>query len=352
MDHGGPVIRCRTASELRGESDLGDLQDVLLSSGLVGRWLGLLQPRFRKGEIHGAKPENYENAMGKLYEFGLRRGMPVFDERVEPYFGLLGELVEKMDAGESPYSWSYLTMIAAFLSMTGYSREEAVDSVVQHRLETIHKYAAEGDLSEVYVSPDSVGSIPRSFRGRPILNPELYVDDESVLPSIYDIYGILHSEAVMGDPTARRKAEEIIGFVLSPEYQRLYPGYGVLYELNPRRFYAAGWSLHLFGYFDEHPHEGAMGRSICLDRGNLLRLSLLSRSETARGHPWFKGAMEGLERYRISDGVYSFPREMMPERGSGYWVSGRRMGLEENRRSGRAVAIESTFRHLEITSHL
>jgi len=33
------------------------------------RWLSLLQPRFRSWEIHGAKSQNYENAMGKLYEF-------------------------------------------------------------------------------------------------------------------------------------------------------------------------------------------------------------------------------------------------------------------------------------------
>jgi len=182
MEHGGPVIRYRTAHEIRGEKDLENLREDLLSSNIVVKWLSLLQPRFRNWEIHGAKSENYENAMGKLYEFGLRRGMPALDERTEPYLEYLGGLVGKIEVGESPYSWSYLTMVAAFLSMTGYSREEAVDSVIRHRLETIHGYAVEGNLSEVYVPPDGVGSIPRNFRGRPILNPELYRDDESLLP--------------------------------------------------------------------------------------------------------------------------------------------------------------------------
>ena len=94
-----------------------------------------------------------------------------------------------------------------------------------------------------------------------------------------------------------------------------------------------------------------MRRSICLDRGNLLRLGLFARSETARGHPWFKRTLGGLEGYRGNDGLYSFPREMMPEKGSGYWVSGRRMGLEENRRPRRAMALESTFRFHEIAGH-
>ena len=67
IEQGGPVIHYRTAHELRGEDDLENLRDDLLSSNLVVKWLSLLQPRFRSGEIHGVKPENYENAMGKLY---------------------------------------------------------------------------------------------------------------------------------------------------------------------------------------------------------------------------------------------------------------------------------------------
>jgi len=244
-----------------------------------------------------------------------------------------------------------MAMVAAFLSMTGYSCEGPVDHVVKRRLDAIHGFVVEGGLSDVYIPQEAVGSVPRSFKGRPILNPELDGEGGSALPSIYDVYGILHSEPVMGSPCTREKAEEIIGFVLSPEYQRLYPGYGVFYEPDPRRFYAAGWSLHLFGYFDEHPHEEALRRSICLDRGNLLRLGLLARSEAARCHPWFSRSMGGLRRYGDDDGVFSFPREMMPEKGSGYWVSGRRMGLEEKRRSRRAIALESTFRYHEIASH-
>ena len=69
MEHGGPVIRYHTAHEIREENDLKNLQDELQSSNLIVRWLSLLQPRFRNWEIHGAKPQNYENAMGKLYEF-------------------------------------------------------------------------------------------------------------------------------------------------------------------------------------------------------------------------------------------------------------------------------------------
>jgi len=76
MEHGGSVIRYRTAHEKVGKM-IEDLRDDLLSSNLVVRWLSLLQPRFRSWEIHGAKSQNYENAMGKLYEFVA----PLEDER-------------------------------------------------------------------------------------------------------------------------------------------------------------------------------------------------------------------------------------------------------------------------------
>ncbi len=77
MEHGGSVIRYRTAHEIRGEGDLGNLRDDLLSSNLVVRWLSLLQLRCRNWKIHGAKSQNYENAMGELYEFVA----PLEDER-------------------------------------------------------------------------------------------------------------------------------------------------------------------------------------------------------------------------------------------------------------------------------
>ncbi|MBA7607844.1 hypothetical protein ES703_15013 [subsurface metagenome] len=47
MEHGGPVVCYRTAHEIRGEDDLENPRDDLLSSKLVVRWLSLLQPGFR-----------------------------------------------------------------------------------------------------------------------------------------------------------------------------------------------------------------------------------------------------------------------------------------------------------------
>jgi len=336
MENSGPVIRYRTHHELLGEK-VSSLETELISSNLVQKWLEYLKPRFATSQLHSAKPDAYENTIGKLYEFGLRKGMEPLDRAVNPF-------LEWLKVKGNPFSQ---ILVAGFLCMTGYSMEEQVDSVVQRRLEIVYEYVKNGDMNEVYIDPESIRKIPVNFRGRPILNPNLQTEYGSMLPSIHDIQAFLHSEAVMNNNST--KVERIIEFILSREYQSLYPDYGVLYEPENRRFYSMGWSLHLTDYFKEHPYNTAMKKSICVDHSNLLRLNMLSRSRTAKKSDWFKKSLEKLDQY-CSEGLYCFPRSILRELGSGYWVSGRRMGLEENRRTRSAITAESTFRMLEIKS--
>ncbi len=338
MENAGPVIRYRTNHELLGQTS--SIQEKeLLDSKIVQRWLKYLTLKFRAGQLHNAKPDAFENTMGKLFEFGLRRGMKPLDKHVKPFIDWL----------KNDTHWFSKILISGFLCMTGYSDENSVDIAVQTRLETVYDYVKYGDLDEIYIEPDAIGKIPVNFRGRPILNPELRSAKGISLPSIHDIHAFLHSNPVMKDKTSGSKTEKIIKFILSKKYQSLYPDYGVLYEPETRKFYGMGWSLHLADYFKDHPYSRAMKKSICIDHSNLLRLSLLSRSRIARESPWFKETLKKLDKYRKGD-LYSFPRSMLRELGSGYWVSGRRMGLEENRRPSKAITAESTYRMLEIRS--
>jgi len=57
------------------------LRKKFLSNSLVKLWLGNLRPKFDKKVMHSGKSGVFENAMGKLFEFELRRGKKVF------YFG-------------------------------------------------------------------------------------------------------------------------------------------------------------------------------------------------------------------------------------------------------------------------
>lgn len=84
----------------------------------------------------------------------------------------------------------------------------------------------------------------------------------------------------------------------------------------------------------------------------LLMLNLMSRSRTAREHPWFKRSFSFLENFKVENDLIMFSRGFLPEKRSGYWVTGARMGLEPNRRAQKALKCESTFRYLEIATRV
>jgi hypothetical protein len=83
VENAGSVVRFRVATELLREKRVESAKRGLLSSNLVRYWLGNLKPDCRRKALHGAMTETYENVMGKLYEFGLRKGMPILDRKTE-----------------------------------------------------------------------------------------------------------------------------------------------------------------------------------------------------------------------------------------------------------------------------
>ncbi|MDH5441774.1 MAG: hypothetical protein OEY31_14325 [Candidatus Bathyarchaeota archaeon] len=349
LGNAGPIIRYRTRVELLKESDdnkVESLKKDLLSDSLVQSWLGCLRPNIRTHVMHGSKSEAFENAMGKLYEFGLRGGMRILDEKTEPFRRWLAQQTDHPTI--LPF---FRTLVAAFLSMTGYSEEDAVNTWILKRLETLYLFAKKNDFEDIYIPQDTFPSFPKAFRRKPLLNPTLQTEDGSMLPSIHDINAFLHSEPVMEDPQLRSKVETIVDFILGPEYQKLYPGYGVV--MLSGRYYSAGWSVHLPGYFksdvrNDHPYQFPIGPDQSTHPSPLLRLSLMSRSRTAREHAWFKRSLSLLASFGTENGLVSFPRSFLPEKKVGYWVNGNRMALEAGRRGRKAITCESTFRYLEI----
>lgn len=338
INNAGPIIRYRTATEfLHGEVETLSEKEIV-NSLLVRFWLEKLDTTPNRKTLHGAKSNNYENVMGKLFEFGLRKGNPVLDEKTKPYRLWLKKEVRLPNTGYLPVF--YRTLTAAFLALAGYSADDAVKEWVLRRLETVYAFAARGSLEEAYVPQDSYPSYPKAFRNSPLLNPELYPDDELKLPWIHDVNAFLYSPFISEDSQLRSKVEVIIKFILSREYQNLHKGYGVVRHQSGR-YYMMGWSVHLPAYLEPEVAPKEFGRL-------LLLLRLLRRSETAKRHPWFNHSMEILKGFRNQDGLISFPREFLPEKRSGCWVLGHRMAIEENRKLQKAITCESTFRFLEI----
>jgi len=169
IDNGGPVVRYRTATELLPPSkslDVQQLRDELMQSSQVQKWLGnIIPPRLLLNnpyqtphvmesglvEIHGSKPTNLENVIGKLTDFGVKKGIPEFDQRTMPYRKWLEENVERPT--ENVFDKGSVGMIASFLARAGYVHEPAVGIALRNRLNTVYNFARKGDF-DMYEKPE------------------------------------------------------------------------------------------------------------------------------------------------------------------------------------------------------
>lgn len=342
MENAGPVIRYRTATELVGRTKLTKrLESEWTKSALVSHWLGRLGTDCGRSGLHGAKEDTFENVMGKLFDLGLQAGLPKLDRRTEPFRKWIGDQRLRPRSGYLPVF--HRTLACAFLAMMGYGEEEPIKEWIERRLDIVYPFAHHGDLTGVYVSPERMPSIPKAFRGTPLVDPSLYPGEDLALPWIHDINAFLHTRSLMEDPIQRSKVDTVIRFILTPGYQGLRPGYGVV-KHGPR-YYMMGWSVHLPGYHGSAVIGSEFGR-------RLLLLSLLARSGGARENEWFHRSWSSLTRYEDDHGLVSFPTGTMPEKRSGIWVLGMRMGLEQNRRRNNSWVSESTFRFNEIRHRL
>ena len=336
MENAGPVIRYRLSAEYHQDEGRGDdgLTEIL-TCPMVRSWLERIPSECDRHTLHGASPQSFENVMGKLFEFGLRRGVPFLDDRVAPFQKWMEEQIDLPYQGYLPVL--HRTICAAFLTMLGY--EEGADTWVRHRLDTVYDFARRPNLEHAYIPQDTFPGYPKAFRRTPLLRPDLYPNEDLKLPWIYDLYAFLHSDGIMGDADLRSKVEAVIELVLSPKYQSLWPGYGVV--RHDGQYYMMGWSVHLPGYQGEYVTGREFARM-------LLLLELLGKSPRTLMHDWYRRSVETMEERLEVGHVRYFSRTDLPESNNGVWVLGMRMGLEERRRSLKALECESLFRCLQI----
>jgi hypothetical protein len=351
LRRGGPAIRYRTASELAGfgNKELRPLAASLLASNQVQAWLARLERGgLGDSEIHNGRPEAFENAAGKLIDLGLKAGMKALDSRMDRFRQGLRRRAEvaasAASAASGPFPGSpgypfYLVLLAAGILRAGYDADETAAAVVRERLRALAETAKRADY-DIYMQPEETASLPAAYRGKPVLRDDL--GGHTRLPVIHDFYALAAlPRQALGDEGAAAMVGSLTNYVLDDRYHAFPEGYGY-FRTPGRRFYAAGWSVHLPGH----------GAGFGLDdwRAGMLvqRLELMAAFPAARRHPWFGEALSCLETFRTDAGTYLFPRRLLRESPSGYWVTGAYMGLEEDRRRGEALELESTFRMMRI----
>ncbi len=336
--HAGPSIRFRTLVDILNEQDVGlvgqALKEMLESSEVV-KWLNRLRPNLDFNSIHSSRADAFENVMGKLVQLGLRAGLQPFDSKTLPFRVWLSENLDT--SPKRPHSVFMRTVIAAFLAYAGYDATQPVLSQMTRRLESLYEFANNPDFSRVFVDKSDFKGIPKKSKYG-LVNPELYPDQNFMLPWIHDIRGLAHCSSIVRSKKYRPQIEKIIDVVLTPEYQKLPWSYGLAkYE---GRYYVLGWVMHLPGYLSR-PTEQELAEL-------LLTLEFMARFRGARDSDWFRDSLEFLETFRTDTGTYLFPRKFLPEKKVGYWVAGTRMMFDDRKGHANAIECESTFYMLRI----
>jgi hypothetical protein len=309
LENAGPIIRWRLVMDFGLGVPLKEvdaLRKAVLETDDVRRWLSNLGGR----AIHGSKDTNVENAMAKLVEYGLRAGIPEFDDKMLPY-------AEKGGLAED-----------CFLIAAGYARHEGVANRFRKRLAALHRTVSSMDY-DLYLSDGDAQDVPKAWRGKLIYRPELGWDDKLPLPSCYDLYAMAHWEH--GAKEERRRIDDVLSYICEPAFQSTPGGY--LWDRKKNTCYSAGRAC-----------------LACLNpERTVLFLELFARFGAARETSWFRSALSELEQCRTDRGTYVFPADLLKEKRNSYYIyQGAHMGLGENRRKRSWLEVESTFRMLNI----
>ncbi len=338
LHNGGPIIRYLVSFELTNSNrDVSALARDLLRNDQIKQWIKRLPGLTGFNDIHGSKDTCFENAIGKLSLLGVRKGMRVFDRKCKSY---LSWLHMNRNGHEATVIGVFMrTLVASMLANAGYISERLVRETVLERLDLIYDFVRRGDYS-IYAEKKEYRGVPQAVRHYPLVHPDLYARGHFSLPWIYDILAFRALYEHRNDGTQRKKIEEVISYVLHPEYQRLHDGYGIVLT-GKNRYQVMGWSVWLPGYDGMHDDAFKMG---CL----VQRLELMSHFPNVLSSSWFTSALNRLEEYSTDRGTYRFPRYYIKEKKNTYFVTGGHMGLGENRRQRSALEIESSFWAMKI----
>ena len=158
LEHSGPAIRYRTATELLDDPagiNLDRLRQDLLQSRLVNQWLERLVP----GGIHSSHNTAFENPMNKLADLGLKAGMAPLDKRTAHFRRLLAERARRREG--MGFLLDNIIMSAGLLR-GGYPMEEPVITFLRQRLDDLYDTCRKGSY-DIYIGEDEYAGIPEGL---------------------------------------------------------------------------------------------------------------------------------------------------------------------------------------------
>jgi len=341
MDCADTPVRYRVAREfLLDTKTAKKLERELLETPAARLWLQNLKPQTppqHRWMEHGSFDFCLENALLKLVQLGLHGGMPQVRDAVGFYLARL-----ETAAGYPQKRQDFITaVLTANLLSLAQVEHEAVQRYMLASLHEMHAFMQRKPLA-LYLSEEekqALAGVPKCWKDKPFLRPEIIREYGYAFPMLYDIAG-MHSLYRLGDSTVNHRIGDIIRRIFTDTFHRsVADGYGITI-MSKGSYMAMGWDPKAPGWFDVADYL-AQGRV-----PQLLFYALhASRYPAARETQWFSDLLAHLDLYQTADGRYAFPAAWLPET-QGYAVMGRHLSFGENRRKKNWREIESTFYRL------
>ena len=311
LDNGGPAIQLRVfinQSENNSKKDIDNIISELLNLKEVNTVIYFLdtfkvESRDKKTLehlVHYYKETCIDNFFPRLLDLGFRAGISIFDEKMQS----VRKVFSYMLSQDYDYCYYYRLMLHRFFFMSGYTYQEIADSMVQ-RMNAIHKVAKDR-IFNVYQDGNNLPKVPKHWADRRIIKDDLNPFSKMAqipLPTIYDISALAYFSHYQNDSTTQAKVDDIVEYILDPEFQKLPEGYGLIWDKYNRRYFACGWSPTLPIYEDYYRPKSLSSYSV------LSYLVMMSNFRVAIKSKWFKNCMNHLEQFRTEKGTYLFPKK-------------------------------------------
>ncbi|MBD3286918.1 hypothetical protein GF359_09760 [candidate division WOR-3 bacterium] len=322
-------IRWRVEREILGR----DKPETVTRSELA-QWpqviknLNLLAGDCRFNFLHSSFDYALENICGELHDLGVRMGDGDLDHRIILYLDKL----ERIKKSDMPFAGFNASIITAAATLVGFEDHPEVQKQVMDRLNFIYEFVEKFD-PEVFYIPDP-SDMSKIWKGKnEMVNFDIYDSNRGLsLPTIHDLY----AWTGITDSVLRQKADKLVSFILSPEYQeRIKPGFGTV-KVNSGRYRGMGWSVHVPDW---------NGEPDVMNLSTVFRfMEALIRFKSVKSHPWIKRTLAWLDSFTGEDGLCWIPKDSLKGSSPSYWVTGGRISLEPKPRTYRKRVLEATFR--------
>lgn len=325
MENGNDIIKYHITKDIEHLDNLKDNYEVEY-------WFDQFMKHYNSGcieNVHGSHDYRIENILGKLWLLGLNSQVQWFDEKMKYILDFLEQHTKREHDNANNFNriyqnHDYETVLSCFLPWLGYGNSEAINRIVNKRIQYIYDFIQEGRFN-IYMDAQGLKGVKKEWKSY-IIDTDLYPDGNIKLPSVHDI--ILFSGVYDGlSVEKKRQIDAVIEWILDDKYQELKNRYGYFY-VEDDRYHAKSILRNLRLQRDDMLLNGKSDL-----QSLLLNLYIMSYFKSGIESNWFRMCTLFLEQYKDSDGIYEYPAYMLVEKKDSYFTDGGHMnsGLKKSK---------------------